>query len=184
MGEHERYNIQRLIKVRAKYLAMTWLARHGRLIARSPNSARLRRRHRGNSRASSPNAGDAGRIVARPVAGGGSNFLFADSQFQSLKLSFIVVSTVPAVLAGVVVALWLTNTTLNISAGLVGKSVCPCLAGSLSNPQRPRSFVSRLAYSIAILISVLASARSPFSSSLRAESSALCIRACVSAIRG
>jgi hypothetical protein len=70
MGEHERYNMQRLIKVRAKYLAMTWLARHGRLIARSPNSARLRRRHRGNSRASSPNAGDAGRIVARPVAGG------------------------------------------------------------------------------------------------------------------
>jgi multidrug efflux pump subunit AcrB len=50
-----------------------------------------------------------GRLLA------GSNFLFADSQFQSLKLSFIVVSTVPAVLAGVVVALWLTNTTLNLS---------------------------------------------------------------------
>jgi len=36
-------------------------------------------------------------------------FLLLAANFQSLKLSFIVVSTVPAVIAGVVVTLWLTG---------------------------------------------------------------------------
>jgi multidrug efflux pump subunit AcrB len=43
-------------------------------------------------------------------------FLLLTANFQSLKMSFIVVSTVPAVLAGVVMALWLTGTTLNIQS--------------------------------------------------------------------
>ena len=43
-------------------------------------------------------------------------FLLLAANFQSLKLSFIVVSTVPAVIAGVVLALWLTGTTLNIQS--------------------------------------------------------------------
>jgi multidrug efflux pump subunit AcrB len=43
-------------------------------------------------------------------------FLLLAANFQSLKLSLIVVSTVPAVIAGVAVALWLTGTTLNIQS--------------------------------------------------------------------
>jgi len=43
-------------------------------------------------------------------------FLLLAANFQSLKLSFIVVSTVPAVIAGVVLSLWLTGTTLNIQS--------------------------------------------------------------------
>src|SRR6266446_4406818 len=43
-------------------------------------------------------------------------FLLLAANFQSLKLSFIVVSTVPAVVAGVVATLWLTGTTLNIQS--------------------------------------------------------------------
>src|SRR3989449_718195 len=43
-------------------------------------------------------------------------FLLLAANFQSLKLSFIVVSTVPAVIAGVVLTLWLTGTTLNIQS--------------------------------------------------------------------
>src|SRR5207248_7870364 len=43
-------------------------------------------------------------------------FLLLAANFQSLKLSFIVVSTVPAVIAGVVLILWLTGTTLNIQS--------------------------------------------------------------------
>ncbi len=43
-------------------------------------------------------------------------FLLLAANFQSLKLSFVVVSTVPAVIAGVAVALWLTHTTLNIQS--------------------------------------------------------------------
>jgi multidrug efflux pump subunit AcrB len=43
-------------------------------------------------------------------------FLLLAANFQSVKLSFIVVSTVPAVIAGVVLMLWLTGTTLNIQS--------------------------------------------------------------------
>src|SRR5258708_35143504 len=43
-------------------------------------------------------------------------FLLLAANFQSVKLSVIVVSTIPAVIAGVVLALWLTGTTLNIQS--------------------------------------------------------------------
>ena len=43
-------------------------------------------------------------------------FLLLAANFQSLKLSFLVVSTTPAVIAGVLLMLWLTNTTLNIQS--------------------------------------------------------------------
>ena len=43
-------------------------------------------------------------------------FLLLAANFQSLKLSFVVVSTVPAVIAGVALALWLTHTTLNLQS--------------------------------------------------------------------
>jgi multidrug efflux pump subunit AcrB len=43
-------------------------------------------------------------------------FLLLAANFQSLKLSFIVISTTPAVIAGVALMLWLTGTTLNIQS--------------------------------------------------------------------
>jgi multidrug efflux pump subunit AcrB len=43
-------------------------------------------------------------------------FLLLAANFQSLKLSLLVVSTTPAVIAGVVLMLWLTGTTLNIQS--------------------------------------------------------------------
>src|SRR6266571_2835011 len=43
-------------------------------------------------------------------------FLLLAANFQSVRLSFIVVSTVPAVIAGVALTLWLTGTTLNIQS--------------------------------------------------------------------
>jgi multidrug efflux pump subunit AcrB len=43
-------------------------------------------------------------------------FLLLAANFQSLKLSFLVVFTAPAVIAGVLVMLWLTGTTLNIQS--------------------------------------------------------------------
>jgi multidrug efflux pump subunit AcrB len=53
----------------------------------------------------------AGLIVAVAVI-----FLLLAASFQSLRLAFVVVSTVPAVLSGVVVMLWLTGTSLNIQS--------------------------------------------------------------------
>ncbi|MFN0079374.1 MAG: efflux RND transporter permease subunit [Prosthecobacter sp.] len=43
-------------------------------------------------------------------------FLLLIANFQSVRLALIVVSTVPAVLLGVVLTLWLTQTTLNIQS--------------------------------------------------------------------
>jgi multidrug efflux pump subunit AcrB len=43
-------------------------------------------------------------------------FLLLAANFQSLRLSFLVVSTTPAVIAGVLLMLWLTGTTLNIQS--------------------------------------------------------------------
>src|SRR5207245_5650384 len=43
-------------------------------------------------------------------------FLLLAANFQSVKLSVIVVSTVPAVIAGVALTLWVTGTTLNIQS--------------------------------------------------------------------
>jgi multidrug efflux pump subunit AcrB len=43
-------------------------------------------------------------------------FLLLTANFQSLRLAMITISTVPAVLAGVVLSLWLTQSTLNIQS--------------------------------------------------------------------
>ncbi|MSU26475.1 MAG: acriflavin resistance protein [Pedosphaera sp.] len=43
-------------------------------------------------------------------------FLLLAANFQSVRLSLVVISTVPAVLAGVALTLWLTGTTLNLQS--------------------------------------------------------------------
>ena len=43
-------------------------------------------------------------------------FLLLAANFQSARLSLVVISTVPAVLAGVALTLWLTHTTLNLQS--------------------------------------------------------------------
>ena len=43
-------------------------------------------------------------------------FLLLTANFQSLRLALVTVSTAPAVVAGVVVMLWLTETTLNVQS--------------------------------------------------------------------
>ena len=45
-------------------------------------------------------------------------FLLIAANFESLRLSFAVISTVPAVLTGVVLTLWVTGTTLNIQSAM------------------------------------------------------------------
>lgn len=45
-------------------------------------------------------------------------FLLLMANFQSVRLAFAVVSTVPAVLAGIVLMLWFTGTTLNIQSAM------------------------------------------------------------------
>jgi multidrug efflux pump subunit AcrB len=45
-------------------------------------------------------------------------FLLLTASFQSLKLAFVVISTAPAAVAGVTLALWLTRTTLNLQSAM------------------------------------------------------------------
>ncbi|MDQ3623902.1 MAG: efflux RND transporter permease subunit, partial [Verrucomicrobiota bacterium] len=45
-------------------------------------------------------------------------FLLLAANFESVRLSLIVVSTLPAVIAGVALTLWLTGMTLNIQSGI------------------------------------------------------------------
>jgi multidrug efflux pump subunit AcrB len=45
-------------------------------------------------------------------------FLMLAANFQSVRLAFAVISTVPAVIAGVVLTLWLTGSTLNIQSAM------------------------------------------------------------------
>ncbi len=46
----------------------------------------------------------------------GAIFLLLAANFQSLKLSIIVMSTAPAALAGVALSLWLTHSTINLDS--------------------------------------------------------------------
>jgi multidrug efflux pump subunit AcrB len=43
-------------------------------------------------------------------------FLLLTANFQSVRLALVTVSTVPAVVAGVIITLWLTSTTINIQS--------------------------------------------------------------------
>jgi multidrug efflux pump subunit AcrB len=117
MGEYERYNMQRLITVRANI--------YGNDLAEAAQQVR-----RAITDLGTPPAGVTvavrGQVVPMQDMFDGLRrglalavvaiFLLLTANFQSLKMSFVVVSTVPAVLAGVVVALWLTGTTLNIQS--------------------------------------------------------------------
>lgn len=117
MGEYERYNMQRLIKVRANIYGddLAGAARQvNRAIAElGPPPPGVTVAVRGQVVPMQEMLDGLSRGLVLAVI---AIFLLLTANFQSLKMSFIVVSTVPAVLAGVVVALWLTDTTLNIQS--------------------------------------------------------------------
>jgi len=117
MGEYERYNMQRLIKVRANIFGddLAGAARQvNRAIAElGPPPAGVTVAVRGQVVPMQEMLDGLSRGLLLAVV---AIFLLLTANFQSLKMSFVVVSTVPAVLAGVVVALWLTDTTLNIQS--------------------------------------------------------------------
>ncbi|HEY2081968.1 MAG TPA: efflux RND transporter permease subunit, partial [Verrucomicrobiae bacterium] len=117
MGEYERYNMQRLIKVRANIYGddLAGAARqvHRAIAELGPPPLGVTVAVRGQVVPMQEMLDGLGRGLVLAVV---AIFLLLTANFQSLKMSFIVVSTVPAVLAGVVVALWLTGTTLNIQS--------------------------------------------------------------------
>jgi multidrug efflux pump subunit AcrB len=117
VGEYDRINGQRMVTLTAN-VAGRDLARAG-----SDVSAAIRRAGeppRGTTVAVRGQVAAMVDTLANIAAGLGVAvvviFLLLAASFQSLRLAFVVVSTVPAVLAGVAVALWVTGTTLNVQS--------------------------------------------------------------------
>ncbi len=121
VGTYERYNMARVVSITANIHGTDL----GTAIARNPQGDRrgrtcARRQDEGGcarpGRAAASSCMDgfrSGLIIAVLVI-----FLMLMANFQSVRLALAVVSTVPAVLAGVVLALWLTGTTLNIQSAM------------------------------------------------------------------
>jgi multidrug efflux pump subunit AcrB len=116
-SEYDRYNMQRTITVRAN-LAGEALSSAARRVTEAiaelgapPPRVSVALRGQVAPMRELRDALERGLAVAVLAI-----FLLLMANFQSLKLPFIVVSTVPAVLAGVALALWLTHTTLNIQS--------------------------------------------------------------------
>ena len=117
VGEYDRVNGQRMVTLTANVAGEDLgraLARVNAAIRRAgepPRGATVTIRGQIAAMAETFTNITAGLIVAVVVI-----FLLLAANFQSLRLAFVVVSTVPAVLAGVVVMLWLTGTTLNVQS--------------------------------------------------------------------
>ena len=117
VGEYDRINGQRMVTLTANVAGEDLgraLAQVNTAIRRAgepPRGATVTIRGQIAAMAETFTNITAGLIVAVVVI-----FLLLAANFQSLRLSFVVVSTVPAVLTGVVVILWLTGTTLNVQS--------------------------------------------------------------------
>jgi multidrug efflux pump subunit AcrB len=117
VGEYDRYNMQRMVTVTAN-VAGTDLGSVARQVAQAIEET--------GTLPPRVSVAVRGQVVPMRQMFDGLRtgllltvvviFLLLAANFQSLKLSFVVVSTVPAVVAGVVLALWLTGTTVNIQS--------------------------------------------------------------------
>jgi len=117
VGEYDRVNGQRMVTLTANVAgedlgrALAHVNTAIRRAGEPPRGATVAIRGQIAAMAETFTNITAGLVVAVVVI-----FLLLAANFQSLRLAFVVVSTVPAVLAGVVVILWLTGTTLNIQS--------------------------------------------------------------------
>ena len=121
VGEYDRLNLQRTISVRANI--------SGEDLGRVTKAVRA-----AMTRLGAPPRGVSlslrGQITTLEQIFGGLQsglvvtvvaiFLLLMANYQSWKLAFVVVSTLPAVLAGVAGMLWITHTTLNIQSFMGG----------------------------------------------------------------
>jgi multidrug efflux pump subunit AcrB len=120
VGVYERYNVVRLLSITANIhgsdlgTAMRAI-RAAVAAAGAPPEARTKLDYRGQVIPLEQLLGGfkSGLVIAVVVI-----FLLLMANFQSVRLALAVVSTVPAVLSGVVVTLWLTGTTLNIQSAM------------------------------------------------------------------
>jgi multidrug efflux pump subunit AcrB len=117
MSQYDRYNMQRTLTVRAN-IANEDLGNAARRTAKAiaelgkpPARVSVTMRGQVAAMAEMLDGLQQGLVIAIAAI-----FLLLAANFQSLKLSIIVMSTAPAALAGVALALWLTHTTINLDS--------------------------------------------------------------------
>jgi multidrug efflux pump subunit AcrB len=116
-GQYDRYNMQRLVSIRANVAgedfgrAARQVSKAIREIGDPPTGVTVTMRGQVIPMQEMLDGLRRGLVLAVAAI-----FLLLMANFQSLRLPFIVVSTLPAVVAGVVLALWLTHTTLNVQS--------------------------------------------------------------------
>jgi multidrug efflux pump subunit AcrB len=117
MGQYQRYNMQRMISVTANISGVD-LGTVAREVAQAlgelgnpPPKVSVAVRGQVVPLQQMLDGLRTGLLVAILVI-----FMLLAANYQSLKLSLIVVSTTPAVIAGVALTLWITGTTLNIQS--------------------------------------------------------------------
>jgi multidrug efflux pump subunit AcrB len=121
MGQYQRYNMQRLISVTANISGADLgavaqkVSQALRELGNPPPRVNVAVRGQFVPLQQMLDGLRTGLLVAVVVI-----FLLLAANFQSLKLSLIVVSTTPAVIAGVALALWVSRTTLNIQSFMGG----------------------------------------------------------------
>jgi multidrug efflux pump subunit AcrB len=117
MGQYQRYNMQRMISVTANLSGADLgtvaqeVSQALRELGNPPPRVNVAVRGQVVPLQQMLDGLRTGLLVAVVVI-----FLLLAANFQSLKLSLIVVSTTPAVIAGVALVLWVSHTTLNIQS--------------------------------------------------------------------
>jgi multidrug efflux pump subunit AcrB len=117
MSQYDRYNMQRTLTVRANIVngdlgsAARRVAKAISELGTPPARVSVAMRGQVAPLAEMLNGFQQGMMIVI-----GAIFLLLAANFQSLKLSIIVMSTAPAALAGVALALWLTHTTINLES--------------------------------------------------------------------
>jgi len=117
VGQYERYNMQRMVTVTANIAdadlgtVTKQVAQALKEVGAPPPKMSLALRGQVVPMQQMFDGLQTGLLLAVVII-----FLLLMANFESVKLALIVVSTVPAVIAGVALSLWLTHTTLNIQS--------------------------------------------------------------------
>ncbi len=117
VGEYDRYNMQRLITLTANISGgdlgsvAKQVGKALREVGEPPAKTTVSLRGQIMPMEQMLDGLQTGLLLAVAVI-----FLLLAAYFESVQLSFIVISTIPAVIAGVAISLWLTGTTLNIQS--------------------------------------------------------------------
>jgi multidrug efflux pump subunit AcrB len=117
IGEYDRYNQQRMITITANIeggdLSKTASAIDGAIkrAGDAPKASRIDVRGQVPQMEATRSGLQLGLLIAVVAI-----LLLLTAFFQSPRIALVVLSTVPAVLAGVVIALWVTRTTLNVQS--------------------------------------------------------------------